>query len=490
MRSRTRRLGLLAVAMSLVAVQAPAGAHPDDGGADHGDGGPIAGYVSRESTKNLKAMGHATNEASFPGPINSDVAFWGKYAIQGNYDGFRVVDIKAPGNPKELSHVSCDGNQGDIYVYEHIVVRSWNSPAPAGKMCGGEEVPEGFEGVHVFSIADPATPELLGSVEFSAVGAAERGTADGCGSHTVTGTPDLDNGRLLIYSNNSSGGGRAVCDAMDLIEVPLDAPGEAAHIGKVALTGGSLGSNNGCHDAGLILGDANLLACASGHAANVFSVGGERGGSLEEPLFLYTIEEEDEFGNKVGVGGRWHSASFSWDGDVLVLGWEPGGGGQAQCESSDPDLMKSLFFYDSATGEKLGQWVMPRGQDIGESGGAQNCTIHNFNMVPLRDGRDVLVGGHYQAGTWVVDFTGVADGVEPRTVAYSDPSDLGPGPFCSATPPGCQLGGAWSTYYYNNFIFESEIQTGLNVFRLSGRDLAGAMKLPYLNPQTQPFTIG
>jgi hypothetical protein len=96
--------------------------------------------------------------------------------------------------------------------------------------------------------------------------------------------------------------------------------------------------------------------------------------------------------------------------------------------------------------------------------------------VPLRDGRNIAVGGHYQAGTWVVDFT---DPANPTTVAYSDPDPI--------TPPN--LGGAWSTYYYNNFIYESEIQSGLNVFRLSDKATAGAMKLPYLNPQTQEFTI-
>jgi hypothetical protein len=29
------------------------------------------------------------------------------------------------------------------------------------------------------------------------------------------------------------------------------------------------------------------------------------------------------------------------------------------------------------------------------------------------------------------------------------------------------LGGAWSSYWYNNFIYESEITKGLNLFRLS-----------------------
>jgi hypothetical protein len=213
----------------------------------------------------------------------------------------------------------------------------------------GEPVPVGFEGVHVFDISDPAAPVLVTAVEFSAAGAAERGTADGCGSHTVTGTPDLDNGRLVIYSNNSSGGGREVCDASDIVEVPLDAPEDAAHIGYVPMQPGSLGSTNGCHDAGLILGDANLYACASGHAANVYSVGPPRGGTLEEPLWLYNIEEEDDEGNKVGIGGRWHSAAFTWDGEVIILGWEPGGGAAPECEAQDPPVKKSASLTSTSS---------------------------------------------------------------------------------------------------------------------------------------------
>jgi hypothetical protein len=478
MRSRAQRLGLLAVAMSLVIMPAaPSGAHPDEG--DHDDQpGEAGSYTSRDSTRNLHAMGHSEHPAQFFGvpvaerQISSDIAFWGKYAIHGNYDGFRIVDISSPGNPKLISHPRCNGDQGDVYVYENIVVRSWNSPAPAGRHCMGEPVPVGFEGVHVFDISDPSNPSLVTAVEFSLAGARDRGTADGCGSHTVTGTPDLENDRLIVYSNNSSGDNRPVCNASDIIEVPLDRPEDAAHIGYVPMRDGSLGSVNGCHDAGLILGEANLYACASGHAANVFSVGAPRGGTFEEPLWLYNIEEEDDEGNKVGIGGRWHTATFSWDGEVLTMGWEPGGGAAPRCRSVDADIFKSKFFYDADTGEKLGQWVLPRPQD----GEGENCTIHNWNVVPLRSGKNIAVGGHYQAGTWVVDFT---DPANPTTVAFSDPDPI--------TPPN--LGGAWSTYYYNNFIYESEIQSGLNVFRLSDRATAGAMKLPYLNPQTQEFTI-
>lgn len=424
-----------------------------------------AQHATRPATKNLHALGHSAHPAQFFGvpsaqrQVSSDLAFWGNYAIQGNYDGFRIVDISDPEDPQLVSHPRCNGDQGDVVVWENLVVRSWNSPAPPGRFCDGQPVPEGFEGVHVFNISDVTDPTLVASVKLD------------CGSHTATGIPDTANRRLLLYSNVSTGGGIPACDAMDVITVPLDTPADAAVIGKVPLTGGSLGSNNGCHDAGAILGGVNLLACASGHAANVFSIGGPRGGTPTQPRFLYTIEESDGAGNRVGVGGRWHSATFTWDGKVLVLGWEPGGGALPECEQTDPDIKKSLFFYDAATGQKLGQWVLPRPQSA-----AENCTVHNVNILPLRSGRYLAVSGNYQAGTWVTDFT---DPATPVTVAYSDPPPLVP----------TNLGGAWSTYAYNNFIFESEIQSGLNVFRLSDRVAAGSIRLSHLNPQTQEFSM-
>lgn len=463
---------VLVGSLSLLALPAPVGAHADE---DHDDPlGEAGGYTARESTNNIHALGHSEHPAQFFGvpsaerQISSDLAFWGKYAIHGNYDGFRIVDISSPGNPKLVSHPRCNGDQGDIVVWEHIVVRSWNSPAPAGRHCMGEPVPVGFEGVHVFSIADPASPVLLGAVEFSAAGARDRGTADGCGSHTATLAPDVVNNRLIVYSNNSSGANRPECNAIDVLEVPLTNPAATRHIGYVPLMPGSMGSTNGCHDAGVILGDVNLLACASGHAANVFSIGGPRGGSLTSPQWLYNVEESDAVGNKVGTGGRWHSAAFTWDGEVLVLGWEPGGGAAPECESTDPAIKKSMFFYDADTGAKLGQWVLPRGQD----GVGENCTVHNYNIVPLHSGRYVSVSGNYQAGTWVTDFT---DPASPVTIAYSDPEPITP----------ANLGGAWSTYHYNGFTYESEIQSGLNVFRVSDNVMASEIRLPYLNPQTQ-----
>ena len=451
--------------LALVAAVVGLLAFPLAAGADHG---------TRPHTQNIHALGHSPHPAAFlPTPsaernVNSDIAFWGDLVFNGNYDGFRIIK-NSPGNPQEITWAHCNGDQGDIVVWGDILVRAWNSPAPAGRFCDGQPVPVGFEGMHIWDISNLADPELVGEVELSARPEAD---APGCGTHTLTLVPDVEDGRVLIY-NQTSGGNAALppglqdCNWLDVIQVPLGDPGAASFLHREPLEGG-----HAAHDSAVILGDVNMLTVASGHMTNVFSIGAPRGGTPEDPLFLYTIEEEGVC-NTGGplCNGNWHSAGFSWDGEVIILGWEPGGGAAPECEATDPPVKKSAFFYDADTGAKLGQWTLPRPQSATE-----NCTIHNYNTVPLRSGKRVLVLGNYQAGTWVVDFT---DPANARTVAWSDPPPL--------DPP--DLGWAWSSYWYNNFIYESEITVGLNVFRLSDNTTAGAMRLGHLNPQTQEFTI-
>jgi hypothetical protein len=416
-----------------------------------------------EYTQNMHPLGYSPmgNTPNLPGlsfTANSDLAFWGNYAFQGHYTGFRIINIASSANPREVSFTECNGNQGDLVVYEDILVRSWNSPAPAGATCDGEPVPTGFEGLHIFDISDLSDPELIGSVEISARPGAD---AVGCGSHTVTAVPDPDNDRLVIYnqSGGTCGGGAT---SLHVFEIPLDDPSNPTTPEPIPLAIAA-----GCHDSGVILGDVNLMACASGAAANVFDIGDNAfpGGSLTDPVLLYTVSEPG-----VGIGGNWHSAAFTYDGEVLILGWEPGGGSLPECEATDPDVKKSWFFYDADTGAKLGQFVLPRPQSSTE-----NCTIHNYNVVPT-DKRYLLVGGNYQAGISVVDFTDPANAVE---VAYADPAPLVP----------TQLGGDWSTYWYNGRIYESDITRGLIIWNLSGKWEAGARKLPYLNPQTSEFSL-
>jgi hypothetical protein len=428
-----------------------------------------ADHATRPHTQNIHALGHSPQPGSFLVPdgqrtVNSDLAFWGDLVFNGNYDGFRIIDASEPGDPQLVSWTHCNGDQGDIAVWEDILVRSWNSPRSTARDCDGTTVPAGWEGVHVFDISDPSDPEPVAALELP------------CGSHTVS-VAGVSANRLIVYSNNSSSAGcvdgaRANDDPdgdfMDVIAVPLDNPAGASLSHREPLTGPTNPAvRTGCHDVGVIRGDVNLAICASADTTNVFSVGPPRGGSIEDPHFLYTILEP----GVDGLRGRWHSATTTWDGKVIILGWEPGGGAAPECEAQDPPVTKSMFFYDSATGAKLGQWTLPRPQSS-----AENCTIHNYNIVPLRSGRYVAVSGNYQAGTWVTDFTDPANAV---TVAWSDPPALVP----------TQLGGAWSTYWYNGFSYESEITKGVNVFRVSDKRLAGALQLGHLNPQTQEFSL-
>jgi hypothetical protein len=427
-----------------------------------------------EYTKNMHPMGYSPfgNTPNLPGQTftaNSDLAFQGKYAFQGHYIGFRIIDISSSANPRQVSFTDCNGNQGDLVVYGDILVRSWNSPAPAGATCDGEPVPEGFEGLHIFDISDLRNPDLIGSVEISARPGAD---AVGCGSHTVTAVPDPANNRLVIY-NQSGGTCGAGLTSLHVFEIPLDDASNPTTPVPVPLIGAA-----GCHDSGVILGDANLLACASGAATNVYDIGenDRPGGSLTQPVFLYSVSEPGVCSvpgpdPQRPCNGSWHSAAFTFDGEVLILGWEPGGGSQPECEATDPDVKKSWFFYDADSGAKLGQFVLPRPQSSTE-----NCTIHNYNVVPT-DKRYLLVGGNYQAGISVVDFSDPANAVE---VAYADPAPLVP----------TQLGGDWSTYYYNGRIYESDITRGLIIWNLSGKWDAGARRLDFLNPQTSMFTLG
>jgi hypothetical protein len=407
---------------------------------------PIDAVSTFTYTKNMHPLGYSPRgNTTSPFTANSDLAFWGRLAYQGNYDGFRIIDISAPAKPRELvDYRGCAGNQGDVVVWETILVRSWNSPAPAGATCGGAPLPPstfpgGWEGLHVFDVSNPAAPTLVASVETE------------CGSHTASGVPDLANGRLLIYNSPSS----VVCPGIDIVSVPLANPAAASYLRSEP-------AGRSCHDTGVILGDAMLAACAGGNGFTVWSLDPADGGSLVDPVQLYSVAIPG-----VTIG---HTAAFSWDGEVLIFGHEPGGGSQARCQATSSETDRSLFFFDADTGTQLGRILFPRPQSAEE-----NCTWHNLNVVPTNKGY-VLVSGNYQGGISVVDFTDPANAVE---IAYADPAPLVP----------TQLGGDWSTYWYDGLIYESDITRGLLVWNLSDRAVAGARKLGHLNPQTQEFTI-
>jgi len=460
-------------------------------------------------TQNMHPLGYSprtiplANAVPGAGVFNSDLAFWGNTAVQGTYAGFRLVDISAPANPREIvdwdectSPTATTGNQGDVIVWGDIVIRSWNTGTPAphypdgtvipvtdparfttpGAFCGDwpmfrepadPPAPErGQEGVHVIDISDPTDPEVVAFVDIP------------CGSHTETVVPDLANNRLLVYSSPSANtflGGTQPgeepfnCRGFDIVEVPLDDPSTASYLRFVPTGHPDTPPEqlHPCHDIGVILGDALKAACAGGSGPSVWSLDPADGGSLENPMFLY----HRDLGTSVG-----HSAAWTWDGEVLIFGHEPGGGSQARCQATSSVLDRTLFFLDGDTGATVGTMLHPRPQTS-----LENCTFHNLNIVPT-DKRYVGVSGNYQSGISVIDFT---DPANAKEIAYADPAPL----VNPDNPNAIELGGDWSTYWYNGRIYESDITRGLLIWKLSDRAVAGARMLSHLNPQTQEFTI-
>jgi hypothetical protein len=174
----------------------------------------------------------------------------------------------------------------------------------------------------------------------------------------------------------------------------------------------------------------------------------------------------------------WHSATFNNDGTKLLFSDEWGGGSQPRCRATDkPEWGADAIFtlnHDSMAFKSYYKLPAPQTQ-------FENCVAHNGSLIPI-PGRDVMVQAWYQGGISVFDWT---DPAHPKEIAFFDR-----GPIDSTKMVG---GGSWSAYWYNGFIYSSEIARGLDVFELlpspqiskNEIDAAKSVHLDYLNVQDQ-----
>ena len=409
-------------------------------------------------SKNLKVIAQVgKNELK---NINSDLAFWGQYAIMGNYDGFAILDISEPESPTYVSEPFCPGSQNDVSVYRNIIVTSTDSQrnddscnSRPFSRAAGDTVP--WEGLRIWDWSNPADPQYI------------RAVPTDCGSHTHTTVPDLENNRLIIYVSSYSPNNTPNCvaphDKISVVEVPLDAPGQAHVISEPVLFPGTTGgpSTSGCHDItaypakdlalGACMGDGIVMDISDPADPQVIA-------RMKDPNFSF-----------------WHSATFSDDGDVAVFTDELGGGTAPRCRAQDPGNRGANAYYDISDPEQpvFKSYFKIQNLDKGRVQTAQeNCVSHNGSLIPSKFGRDLMVQAWYQGGTNVVDFT---DPAKPFEVAFFDrPAD-----------PDNAVGGHWSSYAYNGEIYASEIGRGFDVMKLTGPFDDGGARQPYLNAQTQ-----
>jgi hypothetical protein len=175
----------------------------------------------------------------------------------------------------------------------------------------------------------------------------------------------------------------------------------------------------------------------------------------------------------------WHSATFNNDATKVLFTDEWGGGVAARCRSTDRHEWgaDAIFTVDNKRALTFRSYYkLPAPQTSTE-----NCVAHNGNLIPV-PGRDIMVQGWYQGGISVLDFT---DAAHPAEIAYFDR-----GPMDSTK---LQMAGSWSAYWYNGYIYSSEIGRGLDVLELQPNplltqnelDAAKLVKVDYQNVQNQ-----
>lgn len=150
-----------------------------------------------EAIWNLRLVSATPPAAAFVGVSNSDLAFTGHYAIQGNYNGFQVWDISNPSAPVLVKGYVCPASQSDVSVYKNLLFVS--GEGLEGRLdCGTEGVEEVVSehrqrGIRIFDITDIENPVYIGNVQ----------TCRGSHTHSVLVDPnDPDN--VYIYVSGSA----------------------------------------------------------------------------------------------------------------------------------------------------------------------------------------------------------------------------------------------------------------------------------------------
>ena len=154
-------------------------------------------WDAAQAAWNVRLVSTTPQVQKFLGVSNSDLAFTGKYAVQGNYNGFQIFDISTPTKPELVITYLCPASQSDVSVYKNLLFVSGESQT--GRIdCGIQGVPEPvskdrLRGIRVFDISDMAAPKYVTNVQ----------TCRGSHTHTVV-TDPRDKENVYIYVSGSA----------------------------------------------------------------------------------------------------------------------------------------------------------------------------------------------------------------------------------------------------------------------------------------------
>ena len=147
---------------------------------------------------NMKLVSTTPPPENFKGVTNSDLAFTGKYAIQGNYNGWQIWDISNPAQPRLETAFLCPASQSDVSVYGNLLFIS--GEGTSGRLdCGAQGVQDTvskdrLRGLRIFDITDIRNPKNVGNVQ----------TCRGSHTHSVLVDPK-DRANVYVYISGSAG---------------------------------------------------------------------------------------------------------------------------------------------------------------------------------------------------------------------------------------------------------------------------------------------
>ena len=155
------------------------------------------GWEAEQAAWNVRIVSSTPTPKAFAGITNSDIAFTGKYAIQGNYNGWQVWDISDPKKPVLTTGYVCPGSQSDVSVHRNLLFVS-GEDLSARLDCGAEGVPDTvskdrLRGLRIFDISDIHHPKNVGNVQ----------TCRGSHTHSLLVDP-RDSANVYVYISGSS----------------------------------------------------------------------------------------------------------------------------------------------------------------------------------------------------------------------------------------------------------------------------------------------
>ena len=398
---------------------------------------------------------------------NTDMAFRDDLLVAGNYHGFNMYKINRDGVPNLISSIVCPGGQGDVSIVDNLLIMSVEqirSRIDCGSNgVGSDPNSDRFRGIRIFDISDLTNPKQVGAVQ----------TCRGSHTHSVVSGPTKD-GKIIIYNSgtasvrdeeemaecigNVPGDQRTALFRIDVIEIPISNPSKSKIVSSPAvfadpetgaLGGLWIGGDHGddtqetnrtdqCHDI-TVFPSLNIAAGACSGNGILFDI--------SDPYNPTRLDVVTDTGF-----AYWHSATFNNEGTKVVFTDEWGGGGRARCRAWDPLDWGANAIYDIVDNklEYRSHYKMPAPQLETE-----NCVAHNGSIIPIPK-KDIFVQAWYQGGISVMDFT---DSLNPIEIAYFDRGPIDKDILIT--------GGYWSAYYYDGYIYGTEITRGLDVFKLT-----------------------